>query len=186
VLDPGLLEALRGAAFDGHGAGTVYAVLDGATVEDLPGLLQGSGCEYSCLFSGLLDPMLEQAAPYLVALEPRHPFTDLVLGKGWNSHWGIVLQTARGTDLYAVRQHLRKHLRVVDAQGHAMFFRFYDPRAFRLVIPQLERAARREFFGPLSGFMVEAAQADALLAFEAGGPSGGRQVALVAAAANTA
>jgi len=182
VLDPGLLEALREAAFDGRVAGAVYAVLDGAMVDDLPGLLQGSGCEYSCLFSGLLDPMLEQAAPYLVALEPHHPFTDLVLGKGWNSHWGIVLQAAPGMDLYAVRQHLRKHLRVVDAQGHAMFFRFYDPRAFRLVIPQLERQARRDFFGPLHRFVVEAAQADAVLAFEAGGPAAGRPLALAVVA----
>lgn len=185
MIEPALQEALREAVF-GRGNEAVYAVLDGAMVDGLPRMLQESGCEYSCLFSGLLDPMLEDAAPYVVRLSRRHAFTDLILGKGWNSHWGIVLWAAAGVDLYAVRQHLRKHLRVIDAQGNPMFFRFYDPRAFRLVIPQLERAARREFFGPLSGFMVEAAQADALLAFEAGGPSGGRQVALVAAAANTA
>ncbi len=180
MIELALREALLEAVFQ-RGADCVYAVLDGAMVEGLPRLLQNSGCEYSCLFSGLLDPMLEEAAPYVVHLTRRNPFTDLVLGKGWNSHWGIVLQAAPGMDLYAVRQHLRKHLRVVDAQGNPMFFRFYDPRVFRLVIPQLECQARRDFFGTLRGFVVEAPQPDALLAFEAGGPSGGRQVALAAA-----
>src|SRR3546814_1808571 len=57
----------------------------------------------------------------------------------------IVLRTAPGTDLYAVRHHLRRFLRVIGADGKAMFFRFYDPRAFRVVIPTLGGAERRDF-----------------------------------------
>src|SRR3546814_12880761 len=75
--------------------------------------------------------MLEAAAPHLVRLRADDRFTDAILREGWNAHWGIVLRTAPGTDLYAVRQHLRRFLRVIGADGKAMFFRFYDPRAFR-------------------------------------------------------
>src|SRR3546814_662901 len=166
VIEASQLQALRRAVFErGNGAAEapVFAVLDGAMVADLPERLRAAGCDYSCLFSGDLDPMLEAAAPHLVRLRADDRFTDAILREGWNAHWGIVLRTAPGTDLYAVRHHLRRFLRVIGADGKAMFFRFYDPRAFRVVIPTLGGAERRDFFGPVQGFVVEDAAADSAL-----------------------
>src|SRR3546814_4774527 len=103
-------------------------------VADLPERLRAAGCDYSCLFSGDLDTMLEAAEPHLVRLRADDRFTDAILREGWTAHWGIVLRTSPGTDLYAVRHHLRRFMRAIGADGQAMFFRFYDPRPFRVVL----------------------------------------------------
>lgn len=189
VIEPPQLQALRHAVFeraDGAAELPVFAVLDGAMVAQLPERLRAAGCDYSCLFSGELDPMLEAAAPHLVRLRADDRFTDAVLREGWNAHWGIVLRTAPGTDLYALRHHLRRYLRVIGADGQAMFFRFYDPRAFRVVIPTLGSSERRDFFGPVLGFVVEDAAADSALVYARGGPASGQRIALATAAAGTA
>ncbi len=162
-----MMDRLRELVFKGSGQAGVYAVLDGAMIDGLPARLDASGCEHACLFSGDLDPMLEEAAPHMVQLHRDSPFTEAVLGEGWNDHWGILLQAGAGMDFYGVRQHLRRHLRVLDAAGEPMFFRFYDPRVFRMVIPQLANKSRREFFGPARRFVVESEQADAVLCFDA-------------------
>src|SRR3546814_5057535 len=109
VIEASQLQALRRAVFErGNGAAEapVFAVLDGAMVADLPERLRAAGCDYSCLFSGDLDPMLEAAAPHLVRLRADDRVTAAILREGWNAHWGIVLRTAPGTDLYAVRDRM--------------------------------------------------------------------------------
>src|SRR3546814_4785931 len=172
------LRALRRGVFGrGNGAAeaTVFAGLGGAMVADRAERLRAAGCDYSCLFSGDLDPMLEAASPHLVRRRAYDRFTDAILREGWNAYWGIGLRTAPGTDLYAVRHHLRRFLRVIGADGKAMFFRFYDPRAFRVVIPTLGGAERRDFFGPVQGFVVEDAAADSALVYARGGPAGDRK-----------
>lgn len=188
MIDPELLERLRQVVFNGHGGARdgVFAVLDGAMIDDLPARLASSGCEYSCLFSGTLDPILEAAAPHLVRLQADNPFSESVLRLGWNDHWGIVLHAPPALGMYEVRQHLRRHLRVVDPQGQPMFFRFYDPRAFRVVIPELERKVRRDFFGPVTRFVLEGTRDDAALCFESNGAQHGREVALASPAPNPA
>jgi hypothetical protein len=192
VIDQPQLDALQRILFaglaarperrhDGNGAApvhAVYAVLDGCMVKQLPTRLHESGCEYSCLFSGRLDPALEAAAPYLVRLDPQAAFTRSVLREGWNDHWGIVLQAPAQTDLYAVRHHLRRFLRVTGPGGRAMFFRFYDPRAFRVTIPGMRRADYREFIGPLLGIYTEGRSVDTLLHFAADGAPQGKALPL--------
>jgi hypothetical protein len=130
VIDQAQLTALMHIVFnnDQH---HVYAVLDGCKIAQLPKRLQSSGCTHSCLFSGALDPSLELAAPWLVELPAKSPFTSSLLQESWNQHGGILLQTAAEVDLYSVRHHLRRFLRVTGPGGQPMLFRFYDPRAFR-------------------------------------------------------
>ena len=43
--------------------------------------------------------------------------------------------TDADTTLLALRSHLRRILRVAAPGGESMLFRFYDPRAFRTVVP---------------------------------------------------
>lgn len=193
MIDQPQLDALQRILFaapavrpghhhDGNGAApvhAVYAVLDGCMVKQLPTRLHQSGCEYSCLFSGRLDPALEAAAPYLVRLDPHAAFTHSVLREGWNDHWGIVLLAPVQTDLYAVRHHLRRFLRVTGPGGQPMFFRFYDPRAFRVTVPGMRRADYREFIGPLLGIYTEGRSADTLLHFAADGTPQGKALPLV-------
>lgn len=175
-------DVLRRTVFTRDGepvAETIFAVLDGAMIQQLPQRLRDSDCEYSCLFSGALDPVLEAAAPHLVRLRPGDRLVETILREGWNDHWGIVLRAAPGTDLYALRQHLRRFLRVVGPDGSAMFFRFYDPRAFRVVIPALDPAARREFFGPIEAIWVEGHSPGAALYFPRDGDGTGQRLMLM-------
>ena len=172
VIDQAQLTALMHIVFnnDQH---HVYAVLDGCKIAQLPKRLQSSGCTHSCLFSGALDPSLELAAPWLVELPAKSPFTSSLLQESWNQHGGILLQTAAEVDLYSVRHHLRRFLRVTGPGGQPMLFRFYDPRAFRIAIPQLRRADYLAFFAPLLGVFTEADDPSSVLHFTADGPMQG-------------
>lgn len=151
VIAQGQFEALQRAIFAKREQ-SLYVVLDGAQIDGLPRRLQGQ--DSACLFAGGLDPMLEAAAPHLVRLVPGSPAADM-LREGWNSHWGIVLEVAESVDLAEVRNHLRRCLRVRGPDGSPLLFRFYDPRAFRVVIPTLDADSRKQFFGPIRGFYVE-------------------------------
>jgi len=181
VIPQGQYEALHRTVF-GHPTHAVYAVLDGAMIEGLPARLAQVAPEAACLFEGSLDPMLSAAAPYVVKLDPQSKAAQLALKEGWNDHWGIVLLTDASLDLRAVRSHLRRVLRVSAPDGTSMLFRFYDPRAFRTVIPVLEPAARLEFFGPIHGVYVEGRTPDSALYFARDGKPEPQSLALPAAA----
>lgn len=181
MIPQGQYESLHRLVF-GHKARAVYAVLDGAMIEGLPERLGKIAPDAACLFEGALDPMLSAAAPYVVKLDPDSAATQLALREGWNGHWGIVLVTDAGMDLRSVRSHLRKVLRVRAPDGASMLFRFYDPRAFRTVIPVLEPTVRKEFFGPIHGAYVESRAPDSVLFFARDGRSEPQAVPLSTAA----
>ena len=164
MIPQGQYESLHKLVF-GQRARAVYAVMDGAMIEGLPGRLAEIAPDAACLFEGALDPMLSAAAPWLVKLDPDSTAPQMALRDGWNGHWGIVLQTDPALDLRAVRSHLRRVLRVRAPDGASMLFRFYDPRAFRTVIPVLDPPSRREFFGPIHGVFVEGRSPDSVLFF---------------------
>jgi hypothetical protein len=172
MIDQAQLAALMRIVFN-HDQQHVYAVLDGCTLAQLPKRLQSSGCPCSCLFSGALDPALELAAPWLVELPAKSPFTSSLLQECWNQHGGILLQTAAEVDLYSVRHHLRRFLRVTGPGGRPMLFRFYDPRAFRIAVPQLRHADYQAFLGTLLGVFTEADDPSSVLHFTADGPMHG-------------
>jgi hypothetical protein len=158
-------EKLKHAVF---GAGAdVFAVLDGAQVTDLPARLQA--LEATCLFAGDLDPMLRAAAPHLARIQPDSAGCRLLLQEGWNAHWGIALLAERGTSLDAVRNQLRRNLKVRGPDGNALFFRFYDPRAFRAVLPTMDEAQLEAFYGPLLGCWVEGRSPDTALLYSRSG-----------------
>lgn len=173
MIDQRLFQGLHRHLFSGSALAT-YAVLDGCMVDQLPQRLAVSGLEHACLFSGPLDPMLEAAAPHIVRITSSSAFTERVLREGWNANWGIVLQTGTDIDLATLRQHLRRQLRVSAPGGVSLFFRFYDPRAFRAVVPTLAADQHGEFLGPARKAWVEAEDPSTLLLFQpvsvAGGP----------------
>ena len=172
VIDQTQLAALMRIVFN-NDQYRVYAVLDGCRIAQLPKRLQTSGCPCSCLFSGVLDPLLELAAPWLVELPAKSPFTSSLLQESWNQHGGILLQTSAEVDLYTLRHHLRRFLRVTGPGGQPMLFRFYDPRAFRIAIPQLRHADYQAFLAPLHGVFAETDDPSSVLHFTANGPMQG-------------
>lgn len=181
VIGQGQYEQLQRAVF-GQRQRPVFAVLDGAIIDDLPARLSKHAPDAMCLFSGDLDPMLAAAAPYLLPLEPDDAATRLALLEGWNEHWGIVLVADPGTDVYSLRAHLRRVLRVATPGGASMLFRFYDPRAFRSVVPTFDTAQRKAFFGPIHGCYTEGRSNDCALYFARDGLQAPNQLSLAVAA----
>ena len=181
VIGQGQYEQLQRTIFASANR-RAYAVLDGAIIDGLPTLLQRHAPDAMCLFSGQLDPMLEAAAPYLVELKANTGIAQVALRDGWNDHWGIVLVTDPGTDPYALRAHLRRILRVAVPGGQSMFFRFYDPRAFRAVVPTFDDEQRKAFFGPIHGCYTEGRSNDCALYFARDGLQAPNQLSLAVAA----
>jgi hypothetical protein len=141
----------------------VYAVLDGASVPDLPHVLWEQRPEHACLYRGTLESDMARVAPYLVRLEYGSPFTDWVLGQGWGNHWGILALTPADVTLRGMRQHFRKFLMVLDPQGERMYFRYYDPRVLRVYLPTCNTEEMGIFFGPIRSYMLEDDDAAVLL-----------------------
>ena len=180
VIGQGQYEQLQRAIF-GQGR-PAFAVLDGAGIDNLPALLQQHAPDAMCLFSGDLDPMLAAAAPYLIPLRSGSSVTQLALRDGWNAHWGIVLVTDADTSMLALRSHLRRILRVAAPGGESMLFRFYDPRAFRTVVPTFNEQQHHVFFGPIHGCYVEARDTQHALYFARDHQQGSAVLPLSAAA----
>jgi len=135
----------------------VYAVLDGASVPDLelPRLLWKLKPEHVCLYRGQLEPDMAEVAPYLVKLEYDHPFTKLVLEKGWGNHWGVFAVTRLEAGLREMRNHFRRFLMVMNPEGKTVYFRYYDPRVLRVYLPTCNAEEIEMVFGPISCYIVE-------------------------------
>jgi hypothetical protein len=136
-------------------ATNVYAVLDGASMEQLPQLLWEHEPENICLYRGDLEPDMAATAPYLVKLEYGHPFTKLVCEKGWGNHWGIFAVTPAEVDIRALRQHFRKFLMVYNPDGKLIYFRYYDPRVLRSYLPTCNSQEIKIVFGPVGSYITE-------------------------------
>lgn len=172
-----LLHVLRRHLFTDPGR-KAYAILDGCQIEDLPAWLKSSQVTCACLFDGPLDPMLEAAAPQIVMLASDQPMTEAILREGWNKQWGVILLTPARVDIGALRQHLRGLLMVDLPGGRHAIFRFYDPRAFKAVLPHLNHQQRSALFGPISAWFMQGNSVDTVLCFEPGRGAEGRELQL--------
>ena len=143
----------------------VYAVLDGASVEQLPQLLWEHKPENICLYRGQLEPDMASVAPYLVKLEYDHPFTKLVCEKGWGHHWGIFAITPAEINIRDLRKHFRRFLMVYSPENKLIFFRYYDPRVLRIYLPTCNAEEIKIVFGPISYYITEEEDVSGLLRF---------------------
>jgi len=150
-------------------ATNVYAVLDGASVEQLPQLLWEHEPENICLYRGELEPDIAATAPYLVKLEYDHPFTRLVFEQGWGKHWGIYVITPADVDIRVLRQHFRKFLMVYDPDGKLIYFRYYDPRVLRAYLPTCNAEDINIVFGPIGSYVLEDEDSSMLQRFTSDG-----------------
>ena len=103
-----------------------YAVLDGASMPNLPNRLYEMGPRHSCLYRGELSDEVVHVAPYMVLLERDSDFCNWLFSECWGKHWGIFAQSPLSPG--GMRRQLRSILTVDDDLGHPMLFRYYDPR----------------------------------------------------------
>ncbi|PYS92310.1 MAG: DUF4123 domain-containing protein [Acidobacteria bacterium] len=130
-----------------------YAVLDGASVPDLPNRLFEMGPRHSCLYRGELSDEMIHVAPYMVLLEQNSEFSDWLFSECWGKHWGIFAQCPLSPG--GMRRQLRSILTVDDDLGNPMLFRYYDPR---VLVPFLVTCTIEELkfiFGEIKYFFAE-------------------------------
>jgi hypothetical protein len=166
MLKPSQIESLRRQMF-GPDDANVYAIFDGAIVDDLPAKLDQSGLQHVCLFPGQLDPELAAVVPYLLALEDDNPLTQEAIESGWMAHWGVYIQTPKKVGFREMRQHFRPFLKVRGLVGETMYFRYYDPRVLRVVLPTFDVSQRQAFYGPVKSLFVESESDAVALRFDA-------------------
>lgn len=131
----------------------MWMIVDGARDHDVYPSLLSSYLDYSCLYAGDLTPKLERAAPYLVQLEFEDRYTRNLIRRAWGNSWGVFLR-CNGT-MAEIRRHLRQFLRVRDARGRFLIFRYYDPRVLRVYLPTCTSDELRTVFGPVKSFYME-------------------------------
>jgi hypothetical protein len=158
-------EALRRELFDfDEEAGeSLYAVLDGASVPGLTVALLRYAPENVCLYSGELDVQLARVAPYLIRVEPDSGCAEWLLREGWGAHWGIF--AVAGVGLREMRKHFRKFLRVRGPDDRPLYFRYYDPRVFRVYLPTCNPAETEFLFGPVTRYTVEGENPESVMHF---------------------
>jgi hypothetical protein len=140
-----------------------YAVLDGASVPDLPGRLYEMQPPNLCLYRGELPADIVYVAPYLVHLLPGAEFTNWLLAECWGRHWGIFAQSA--TSLVGIRKHFRSLLVVNDETGNPLLFRYYDPRALLPFLLTCNIFELKTFFGKIKYYFAESYDATELFRF---------------------
>jgi len=141
-----------------------YAVLDGASVPDLPMKLHESDLPNICLYRGELPADLVHVAPYLVHLLPETEFTNWLLTECWGRHWGIFVQSAQ--TITGMRKHFRTMLTVYDESGNPLLFRYYDPRVFIKFLPTCTTSELESFFGDVRYYFVETGDAMNLIRYD--------------------
>jgi hypothetical protein len=131
----------------------VFVILDGASVPLLLNQLERHQPEYYCLYRGQLTRDLAEVVPYLVRLEKDSEFLNWILEQGYGQHWGIF--AVAPANLRILRQHFRNLLTIQAPDGNSFYFRFYDPRVFRVYLPTCHAHDKIQLFGPVIRYLVE-------------------------------
>lgn len=154
----------QGAA-GGRRQSYLYAVLDAARDKRIyPRLRQLTATEHVVgLYQGRTATDLAAVAPYLVCLGTTDRVFDWLWDQGWGESWGIFLWSLVAPE--TLRGHFRRLNMVQTEDRQRLLFRFYDPRVLRSFLPTCDTAQLREMFGPVTAYMTESAEGDAILSF---------------------
>ena len=142
----------------------VYAILDGASIDDLPAKIYEMRPRNFCLYRGALDTDIAEVAPYIVEMMPQTAFTEWLLENCWGKHWGIFAHSPFRIE--QLRRHFRKFLTVYDDAGNPMLFRYYDPRVLTQFLPTCEPGELQELFGAVNAFFAESNETKDLVRYQ--------------------
>lgn len=140
-----------------------YAVLDAARNDAIYQTLAQTDNLCTSLFRGEKAEELATVAPYLVMLNKHDPLTNWLLTYGWGQSWGILLGSS--APFNEIKHLLQSMFMAYNEDGKPIFFRYYDPRVFRLFIPTCTSPELRDVFGPVDIFVCEDESPGTLLEF---------------------
>ena len=141
----------------------LYAILDAAREASVLKVLFESNAEYQSLYEGSAGTQLAHFAPYVVKLPPESPLLETLVTQGWGKSWGVYLTC--NLPLAELRRYLRNFLIVKMPDGKQEYFRFYDPRVLRVLLPTCTPEETARFFGPIESYLVEDESADQVVHF---------------------
>lgn len=147
------VDRIIGALTAGPPGSDIYVILDCARDPRIHSFIHRRALDYTCLFHGPLPPVLDRNAPYLVHLYPRQSWTRQLLELAWGNSWGVFVRTSASME--TLRTHFRRFLRVKDAAGRRLLFRYYDPRVLRLYLPTCTDAELTFVYGPVGSYLTE-------------------------------
>lgn len=142
-------QSLRDQLF-GHHPLDAFVIIDGAACPGLLDILDQTQPDYECLYAGEMDPSVEEVAPFLIRLDPDHPFSDWLFASIDCKPWGIFLATSAG--IRDLRKHFRTFLLVKGPDGNTLYFRYYDPRVLSAYLPTTDDDERKQVFGPVEAY----------------------------------
>ncbi len=119
--------------------------------------------KHVCLYQGESARNLASVAPYLFEFVFESDFGRWLLSFGWGQSWCVFLTTS--VSFEELRLHLRKFLIVKVEGGSQLYFRYYDPRILRLVLPCFGPEQLRNLFSMIQEFIVESEDPTFVLRF---------------------
>lgn len=152
-MDTSLATKRKETLFHNGNPANVYAVIDGASCEDLLGKLDELAPVNCCLYAGELEADMKGVAPHLVLLKEDHLFTRWLLANFMGKSWCIF--ACSSADFSAIRKHFRTFLMVKGPDGETLYFRYYDPRVLRVYLPTTNKEERHIVFGPINCYYCE-------------------------------
>ena len=133
----------------------VFAIIDGAAVNNLlDKIFLNSEIKYECLNLGELTPDIAQVSPYLIEFNIHSKFADWIYS-GWGKGWSIFLISNECGDIKQMRRELRSLTLSYGPHNQPLYFRWYDPRVLRVVLPVLVERQLKEIFNSVHKFVLE-------------------------------
>ena len=130
-----------------------FSILDAATMGPAFKVAAARQPNHACLYRGESEKNLASVAPYLFPFSASTDFGKWLFSSGWGHAWGVhIVSSASQEDM---RRHLRKFLFVKTEEGKELYFRYYDPRVLRLILPTFGPQDLKELFGPIQQWIVE-------------------------------
>jgi hypothetical protein len=105
------------------------------------------------LYTSKEEQHLETVAPFLFSYYQNTDFDIWLRKEGWGNSWGIFIQSNASID--QICKHFSKFTTTRTKDGAEMYYRFYDPRVLRSLLPGYDPIQLREFFGPLEKIVCE-------------------------------
>lgn len=155
--EPQQLEKIKQILFlpsDDRPPVSTYAILDTARDKVIYPKIMNADVQSICLYHGAKAVELATVAPYLVHLK-NDSFIEWLLAQGFGNCWGIFLQASALFKLNELQRHFRKFLMVYNEDGKSLYFRFYDPRVFRVYLPTCNAKELEIIYGPVKKFYTE-------------------------------
>ncbi|MDH5229152.1 MAG: DUF4123 domain-containing protein [Gammaproteobacteria bacterium] len=130
----------------------IYALVDCARDRRLHAAISRSACRHTCLIDVHEDDEITTVAPYLVQLYPDRLLYRALFEEGAAKHWCIFFTSHY--DYEILLEHCREILYARAQDRKKMFFRYYDPRVLRKLLPVCDDKELTQIFGPITAFWL--------------------------------